>query len=473
MGATITVKSEMSVGSTFTVHLPQVKVGSVVLGEESVENLQLFRRSSRAQMKRVQIAREPMPYGSVLIVDDVETNIYVAEGLLAPYGLRVDKATSGFEAIEMIKSGMVYDIVFMDHMMPVMDGIEATRIIRELGYTEAIVALTANAISGAAEMFLRSGFNDFISKPIDIRQLNAVLNTLIRDKQSPEVIMAARALMSVDEATAGTAPAVATNAVAGTIAEQFTEKVNTIMQLPGAMARAPGTMMQFPGSITRAPGTIMQIPDPMSRTPNTALQADGSIPPRFAEAFIRDANRSLYVLEALQEKWDMRKATGQNAYDEGDMSLFITNVHGMKSALANVGEAGLSAVAAILEQVARSGDSETMQSMAPKFLNSLHMVVNKLAPKKDGVIEKRSDSDAALLHERLIEIKTACASFNENRADALLVELRKKTWAQETDKLLDDIALYLLHCDFDEIVQAIQKFLGAETSTVKKVLAFT
>jgi len=72
----------------------------------------------------------------------------------------------------------------MDHMMPNMDGIEATKRIRELGYTKPIVALTANAVSGQAEIFLDNGFDAFISKPIDTRQLNATLNKFVRDRHT-------------------------------------------------------------------------------------------------------------------------------------------------------------------------------------------------------------------------------------------------------------------------------------------------
>jgi CheY-like chemotaxis protein len=107
---------------------------------------------------------------------------------MAPYGVTIDTALSGFEAVDKIKNGGVYDIIFMDHMMPRMDGIEAVKLIRSLGYTAPIVALTANALAGQEEMFLNNGFDDFISKPIDIRQLNASLNKLIRDKQPQEVI---------------------------------------------------------------------------------------------------------------------------------------------------------------------------------------------------------------------------------------------------------------------------------------------
>ena len=192
MNGEISVKSELGNGSTFTVRLPQKGVNSRVIGKELAENLQRFRFDSSPILIKAQITREPMPYGHVLVVDDVETNLYVARGLLLSYGLKIDLVTSGFEAIEKVKDGCVYDIIFMDHMMPKMDGVEAVKIIREMGYTHPIVALTANAVMGQAEIFLHNGFDDFISKPIDIRQLNIVLNKLIRDKQPPEVIEKAR-----------------------------------------------------------------------------------------------------------------------------------------------------------------------------------------------------------------------------------------------------------------------------------------
>jgi len=191
----ITVKSVVGEGTTVTVRLPQKTDGigiRGVIGKEVAENLRKFRLGNAIQIKKAQIMHEHMPYGRVLIVDDVETNLYVAKGLMAPYGLTIDLATSGFEAIEKIKEGSLYDIIFMDHMMPKMDGIEAAKLIREMGYTRPIVALTANAIAGQAEVFLKSGFDGFISKPIDIRQLNVSLNKLIRDKQPAEVVEAAQ-----------------------------------------------------------------------------------------------------------------------------------------------------------------------------------------------------------------------------------------------------------------------------------------
>jgi signal transduction histidine kinase/CheY-like chemotaxis protein len=192
MKGEVTVNSELGKGTEFIVRLPQKNTNSGVLGKELVESLQNFRYISYSQIKNARIEREPMPYGSVLIVDDVESNLYVAKGLLQPYKLSIDTADNGMEAIEKIKNGKVYDIIFMDQMMPEMDGVETVKIIRESGYAGSIIALTANAIGGQTEIFLKNGFDGFISKPIDIHQLNSVLNKFIRDKQSPEIILEVR-----------------------------------------------------------------------------------------------------------------------------------------------------------------------------------------------------------------------------------------------------------------------------------------
>ena len=131
------------------------------------------------------------PSARILIVDDLITNLRVAEGLMLPYKMQIDVCQSGADAIELVK-GKSYDIVFMDHMMPEMDGIEATAKIRALDGEECkrlpIVALTANAVSGVREMFLQNGFNDFLAKPIETVKLNAILDAwLPKEKKTPYV----------------------------------------------------------------------------------------------------------------------------------------------------------------------------------------------------------------------------------------------------------------------------------------------
>ncbi|GEM_PF-3525658 len=118
------------------------------------------------------------PEARILVVDDIQVNLKVAEGLLAQFDIKADTCLSGREAIEMVQKKS-YDIVFMDHMMPEMDGIETVRQIRALPGDEfnklTIIALTANELSGIRELLLGSRMNDYLAKPIEIRNLNYIL----------------------------------------------------------------------------------------------------------------------------------------------------------------------------------------------------------------------------------------------------------------------------------------------------------
>jgi len=195
MDGEISVTSEPEKGTEVLVRIPQHYDGSETLGADLVENLEKFNRYEMHRIKKSSIVFEPMPYGRVLVVDDMESNLYVSKGLMNPYKLTVETVNSGFKAIEKVKAENEYDIIFMDHMMPKMDGMETTKIIREMGYTGTIVALTANALIGQEDVFLDNGFDDFISKPIDVRYLNSVLKKYIHDKQPAEVLEAVRKKM--------------------------------------------------------------------------------------------------------------------------------------------------------------------------------------------------------------------------------------------------------------------------------------
>jgi len=427
MNGKIQVESEPGKGSVFTVSIPQGKTDDQVLGKELAENLQQFHISSSDHVKRMQITREPMPYGSVLIVDDVETNIYVAGGLLAPYGLKIDSADSGFASIDLIKRGNVYDVVFMDHMMPEMDGMEATKIIRDMGYTQPIVALTANAVAGQAEIFLESGFDDFISKPIDIRQLNTVLNKLVRDKQPPEVLEAARSEAARREA-----------------AEQ---EAKSGRATDGASGRAPSNAP--PANSAPDSGTKpAAAPAPKGAT-------KPALDPRFAEVFARDARKAIGILDGIDAK--------SGGYtEEEDVRMYVINVHGLKSALASIGQAELSAFALRLEQAGRDNDAALMSAETPAFIASLRALVQELAPEAQAVPDagpKMAEEDGRYLQERLREVKAACEEYCNKTAKTLTAELRDRAWPQAVKKLLNDIAEYLLHSDFDVVVGVIDKYL--------------
>jgi signal transduction histidine kinase/DNA-binding response OmpR family regulator/SepF-like predicted cell division protein (DUF552 family) len=386
MGGEISVESEHGKGSTFTVRLPQRVVSASVLGKEMAENFRKFRFSAKAQFKKSQqIIREYMPYGRVLIVDDVETNLYVARGLMAPYGLSIDTVDSGFEAVDKIKGGFVYDVIFMDHFMPKMDGIEAVKIIRDFGYTNPIVALTANALAGQAEVFIANGFDDFLSKPIDIRQLNTILNKLVRDRYPVETVTAARRLKE-------------------TMTSHY-----------------------------------------------TAATPQSSVDPQLAEIFVRDAEKAVAVLETICKR--------QDAFKDGDLKAYVINVHAMKSALANIGEAELSGVAYRLEDAGRQGDTAVLLQDTHEFLEKLKAIIARIKSKEDGKAEvEDSAADLAYLREKLAAIKTACSTIDTKTADDALSELQQKTWSRPVKKTLDVIAEHILHSEYEEAENIVKDF---------------
>ena len=180
MDGDVTVDSEYGKGSTFRVRLRQGFVNDIKIGAEVAERLCSFNYSDTKRQTSNKLVRVNLDHASVLVVDDMQNNLDVAAGLMRKYELKVDCLTSGQAAVDRIRDGNpVYNAIFMDHMMPVMDGIETVNAIRALETEYArdvpIIALTANAVSGTEILFIENGFQDFLPKPIDIMQLDAVL----------------------------------------------------------------------------------------------------------------------------------------------------------------------------------------------------------------------------------------------------------------------------------------------------------
>ena len=171
MGGDLKLESVYGSGSTFIVEIPCKRAESdIVEGDEAAGEF-------------------TAPEARVMVVDDLEINLTVAEALLSAFEIKPDLALSGAEAVEMARLNR-YDIIFMDHMMPEMDGLETTFGIRELGGWNSevpIVALTANAISGAEQMFLDNKMDDFLSKPLDFNDLNLCLRRWLPSEYLREI----------------------------------------------------------------------------------------------------------------------------------------------------------------------------------------------------------------------------------------------------------------------------------------------
>ena len=187
MGGNIEVESEYGKGSTFSFSIRQGYVTGEILDEKTLDDLRSFRYEDNKNRTERLLKRPDLSWANVLVVDDAPTNLDVAKGLLGKYKMNIDCVTNGHDAIDRMKRGEpVYNAIFMDHMMPGMDGIEAAKWIRKIGNDYAknipIIALTANAVAGNERLFLDEGFQAFVSKPINVTKLDtAVRRWIMKD----------------------------------------------------------------------------------------------------------------------------------------------------------------------------------------------------------------------------------------------------------------------------------------------------
>ncbi len=193
------------------------KIADFLKNNENIKGIEIaaFNSPEKAQLANIKIVRKPVysfvlyealglaeeyvrqsdsesdelsftaPEADILIVDDTPVNLTVAVGLLKPLKMRIDTAGGAEEAFDMVRNKK-YDLIFMDHMMPKIDGVEATHIIRSQypDYANTpIIALTANAVSDARSMFLREGMNDFVAKPIELKEITAKLYKWLPDEK--------------------------------------------------------------------------------------------------------------------------------------------------------------------------------------------------------------------------------------------------------------------------------------------------
>jgi len=186
----IEVHNVLGKGTLFTVRLLHKYVNDEVISAELVKKLKTYESAavSRKQEDISNMQRVQLPDARVLVVDDMETNLEVAKGMLLPYGMQVDGVLSGKEAVEIVRKGEPrYNAIFMNRWMPEMDGIAAVRIIRneidgDYAKKVPIIALTANAVVGNNAFFTKSGFQEVLSKPFSVRRLDDIVNKWVKNR---------------------------------------------------------------------------------------------------------------------------------------------------------------------------------------------------------------------------------------------------------------------------------------------------
>jgi len=391
-------------------YVPDARFLSIPVQSLSIANTLNGKEDSKGYYESTGIIRFNFPDARLLVVDDIATNLKVAEGLLAPYRAAVDSCLSGRRAIEMVKNNN-YDIVFMDHMMPEMDGIEATAVIRAWEKEKQkkdpafkqipIVALTANAVVGMREMFIENGFNDFIAKPIDVSKLDEILNRWI-----PKEKREAYKNDALDKENEGT---------------QDANGGSPIPNIPG---------------VDTAKG--------ISQTGGTAAAYR-----QVLSLFGKDVEERLPLLE-------------QTLKDDS-LDLFVTHVHAMKSASASIGAADISTRAAELEAAGKVGNAAFLRENLPSFIKQLKELLAGI----NAVLEANEDEKQAvqtsdISEARLSLLRELRPELEAQKAaeiERILDELNNSGANDGIQPILEQISDNILVAEYDKAVEILDRFL--------------
>jgi len=396
-------------------YIPGVRFVSIPVQSLSIANVLNGKADSKDYTKNSNVNRFSFPRARLLVVDDIATNLKVVEGLLTPYKTTIDTCMNGLQAIELVKRSIAenheYDIVFMDHMMPGMDGIETTAAIRtwekelqEKGNTHKqipIIALTANAVVGMREMFIENGFNDFISKPIDVSKLDEILTHWIPEEKREE--------------------------------SSFQEHYPSPPEPVEGDKRADSALHSIPG-VDTAKG--------ISMTGGTLISYK-----QVLAMFCKDAQERLPLL--------------QKAPETDALLSFVTNVHALKSASASIGAKDVSDNAAELEAAGKATDMAFIRENLPPFaqqLTELIINIDKALGRKET--EKNSITAPRADHSSLFkELASALNSRNAADIDRILEELNQKELDTQTLEILNKISDDVLITEFDSAVKIIEDLL--------------
>ncbi|MDR1921737.1 MAG: response regulator [Candidatus Adiutrix sp.] len=381
MGGKISVESEYGRGSLFTARVRQQAASERPLGAAVAENLRNFNYGGTTAPHKAQIEVQPLPYARVLVVDDVATNLEVARGMLKPYGLRVDCVTGGRQAVDLVRKGAPrYDAIFMDHMMPGLDGIEAARLIREEVGTDyarhvPIIALTANAIVGNERIFLRHGFQAFISKPIDAAQLDLALNQWVRDDGK------------------------------------------------GAEAARGGPATAAPEETAAPEALIME----------TAWRIDGLDLAEGLERFGGDGEALLRTLRSYAANTPALLDQVREPA-EADLSAYGIVIHGLKSSSYGICARRLGKSAEELERAAQSGDFNFIRANNGAFVAAAEELIAGLAARLENLdAENQKPGRAAPDADVLDRLREACANYDMDGVDRAMVELERYAYEDRAD----------------------------------------
>lgn len=331
------------------------------------------------------------PDAAVLIVDDNAVNLKVATGLLKSYEMQLDTATGGGEAIEKIMEKK-YDLVLMDHMMPGMDGVEATQKIRQMpeDYYQnlPIIALSANAVHGAQEMFLEAGMNDFVAKPIEMRIL---AEKLLRWLPEDKIIKGMEEIADEPENT--------------NIERILIQK--EIQQEEEAKEQAEETAEPY--GIEN-----MGFPDIDGMDYETGLDYVGG-----DEALYRE------VVFDYADSADERALAIEACLSEEDIETYTLNVHALKGVSRTIGAFEVGELAMELEESGKAGDWDKIREKTPVLLKKYRELGEKLRGQSEEEEEELLPISDEELSEKLQHLLDLLDQYDSFGAEEVLKDMER------------------------------------------------
>lgn len=398
MHGTLYAESELGKGSTFTFTLMQEVIDPrpcVEVDPQMTLQSTMKKEADRKEKERRKKAGRQItftaPDARILLVDDNKVNLKVAEGLLRPYHMNVETADSGSRAIEMVQNEH-FDLVFMDHMMPVMDGVDATKIIREMQgeYFQkvAIVALSANAVRGAKEMFLEAGMNDFVPKPIEMRSMDRTLRRWLPE----EKIISNK---NAEEAA---------NKESGEANDPYHWHMKGI-DVAAAMEYACG-----------------------------------------------DASLYREVLSDYRNSIHEKADVIERAAADQDLELYTIEVHSLKSTSKSVGAMELSELARQLEESGRNGDWESIRNRTASLLEAYRELYDIMAPycrAKEPDAAGTKTPDRKELSVLLGQLADSMDEYDSIRGEELVKRLSEYAYEAPWDSYMEQISKAVGRFDYD------------------------
>ena len=417
MDSGLNVESEYGKGSRFLFDLPQKVLDETPMGNFAERVAGTAKQYSYACSFKA-------PDAKILVVDDNVMNRRVFRSLLKPLAMQIDEAAGGMECLELVQKNR-YDLIFLDHMMPELDGVETFRRILKLREQPdfpcaktPVYVLTANAVAGAREQYLEEGFSGFVSKPIISEKLEAA----IREGLPSELILEGE-----------------TESFPGDAGAENPEA--DLRELKQRLPEVEGLDWDY---------ALLHLPE------EEILK--GSISD-FYELIPSQADKLEEFYKGFAEAEDPSETAAQEA-----LASYRIRVHGMKSSAAMVGIVPLSGLARVLEYAARDGKIEEIKRVhgifATEWMSYREKLKGVFGLGEGSKEEKKTVTDPAVLTALLQMIKTAVEDFDVDTADKAMEELSSFALPEREGEVRSKLSRAVRELDEEETARLSDELAG-------------